>query len=124
MPTPTLEMTTPTTENILAFRTAVGGVMIKGGESKVLGMIDTTKFKKIRVVADERVGSACNIWVRLTITETGNEWVAFLDHFMLTPHSELSRVYEVPCKAITIAIDGVGVPANSGTVDVLLYGQY
>ena len=47
----------------------------------------------------------------------------FLDHFMLTPHSELTKVYDVPCKAITVAIDGVGVAANSGTVDVLIYGQ-
>jgi len=121
---PKVDLTTPTVENVLAFRTTVGGVMIKGGESKVLGVVDTTKFNKIRVVADERVGSTCNIWVRLTITETGNEWVAFLDHFMLTPHSELTKVYDLPCKAITVAIDGVGVATNSGTVDVLIYGQY
>jgi type III secretion protein HrpB1 len=113
---------TQQTENVLAFRTVVGGVMIKGGESKTLGVVDTSKFNKIRIVTDERVGSTCNIWVRLTVTE-GTEWVAFLDHFMLTPHAEVTKVYDVPCKMITVAIDGVGVATNSGTVDVLMYGQ-
>jgi hypothetical protein len=119
-----LKAKTEIPKNILAFRTTVGGITLKGGETKVLGVIDTTKFDKICIVADERIGSTCNIWVRLTITETGNEWVAFLDHFMLTPHSEITKVYNLPCKAITITIDGVGVPTNSGTLDVLLYGLY
>lgn len=110
-------------ENVLAFRTKVGGEAIKGGEVKNLGTIDTSRFDKIRLVADERIGSTCNVIVRLTIME-GNELVAFLDQVLLTPHSQLTRVYDVPGVKLDIAIDGVGAANTQGGVDVLIYGQY
>jgi hypothetical protein len=110
-------------ENVLAFRTKIGGETIKGGESKTLGTVETSRFDKIRLVADERVGSTCNVFVRVTIME-GNELVAFLDHLLLTPHSQLTRVYDVPCSKLEIAIDGVGTANTQGGVDVLIYGQY
>lgn len=110
-------------ENVLAFRTKVGGETIKGGESKNLGTIDTSRFDKIRLVADERIGSTCNVFIRLTIME-GNELVAFLDHVVLTPHSQLTRVYDVPGVKLDVAIDGVGAANTQGGVDLLIYGQY
>jgi len=110
-------------ENVLAFRTKVGGEIIKGGESKNLGTVDTSRFDKIRLVADERIGSTCNVFIRLTIME-GNELVAFLDHIVLTPHSQLTRVYDVPGVKLDVAIDGVGAANTQGGVDVLIYGQY
>lgn len=110
-------------ENVLAFRTKVGAETVKGGESKTLGTVDTSRFDKIRLVADERIGSTCNVFVRLTIME-GNELVAFLDHVLLTPHSQLTRVYDVPGTKLEIAIDGVGVATTQGAVDILIYGQY
>ena len=110
-------------ENVLAFRTKVGAESVKGGESKDLGTIETSRFDKIRLVAAERVGSTCNVVVRLTMME-GNELVAFLDHILLTPHAQLTRVYDVPGVKLNIAIDGVGLPNTQGSVDVLIYGQY
>jgi len=110
-------------ENVLAFRTKVGGESVKGGESKNLGTVETSRFDKIRLVADERIGSTCNVFIRLTIME-GNELVAFLDHLLLTPHSQLTRVYDVPCTKIDVAIDGVGAANTHGAVDVLIYGQF
>jgi len=110
-------------ENVLAFRTKVGAETVRGGESKNLGTIDTSRFDKIRLVADERIGSTCNVFIRLTIME-GSELVAFLDHILLTPHSQLTRVYDVPGTKLEVAIDGVGSAATEGAVDILIYGQY
>jgi hypothetical protein len=42
----------------LAFRTPPGAVSIPVGASKTLGIVDVHHFERIRVVADERVGSA------------------------------------------------------------------
>lgn len=113
----------PEVENVLAFRTKLGGETVKGGESKVLGIVETNRFDKIRLVADERIGSTCNVFVRLTIME-GNELVAFLDHLLLTPHSQLTRVYDVPGTKLEIAMDGIGTQNTQGSVDVLIYGQF
>lgn len=109
--------------NVLAFRTHPGGESISGGQSKDLGVVDTSHYERIRLVVDERIDSTCNIAIRLTVTE-GNELVAFLDHLVLTPHSQLTKVYEVPCTKITVAIDGIGAPTTKGAVDVLIYGQF
>jgi hypothetical protein len=77
-------------------------------------------FERIRIVADERAGSGSGIQVRVTITE-GNELVAQLDVLHLTPHSQVTRVYEVPCTKLTIFADAMGGTGSDG-VDVLVYG--
>jgi type III secretion protein HrpB1 len=105
----------------LAFRTAVGGVAIPAGQSKQLGIVDVSPFSKIRVVADERVGSPTGISIRLTITE-GNELVAQLDILTLTPHAQVTRVYDVPATRLTIYADAVGGTGSDG-IDVLVYGN-
>jgi type III secretion protein HrpB1 len=105
---------------VLAFRTQPGAVVIPAGQSKQLGVVDVSKFSKIRVVADERAGSGTGINVRLTITE-GNELVAQLDTFSLTPHSQLTRVYDVPGTKLTIFADAVGGSGTDG-IDLLVYG--
>jgi len=75
----------------LAFRTPPGGVAIPAGQSKELGVVDVSPYERIRVVADERVGSGTGINIRLTITE-GAELVAQLDVLHLSPHSQVTRV--------------------------------
>ena len=114
-------------ENVLAFRTHVGGVTIDAGKTEDLGLVDVSRFDRIRLVADERIGSSCNVLVRLTITE-GKELVAFLDQVTLTPHSQATRVYDVPGTHLTVSIEGMPAfpprPNAKGTVDVLIYGQY
>jgi hypothetical protein len=105
---------------VLAFRTKPGGVSIPAGHSKELGVVDVSKYERIRVVTDERVGSGSTINVRLTITE-GNELVAFLDTITLVPHSQVTRVYEVPGTKLTIAADAAGGSGTDG-LDVLVYG--
>lgn len=104
----------------LAFRTPLGGVAIPTGQSKELGVVDVSSFERIRVVADERVGSGSGLNVRLTITE-GNELVAQLDVLALSPHSQVTRVYEVPCTKLTIFADAAGGKGTDG-LDVLIYG--
>ena len=106
----------------LVFRTKVGGVSTAPGTTLHLGEADVSKYERIRVVADERVGSGSGVRIRLTITE-GNELVAFLDELVLGPHSQLTRVYEVPGKKLNIDMDAMpsGGTAKDG-VDVLIYG--
>jgi hypothetical protein len=104
----------------LAFRTPVGGVSLPAGQSKQLGTVDVHHFSKIRVVADERVGSPSGLQIRLTITE-GTELVAQLDVLTLSPHSEVTRVYDVPGRALTVFADA-GTGSGSDGFDVLIYG--
>jgi hypothetical protein len=110
-------------ENVLAFRTKPGAESVKAGETKELGMVDVSQFDKIRLVCDERIGSTCNVLVRLTITE-GNELVALLDQILLAPHSQNTRVYDVPGTKLTVSMDGIGPAGTQGAADVLIYGQY
>jgi type III secretion protein HrpB1 len=72
-------------------RSAPGAVSIPVGQSKTLGAVDVHSFERIRVVADERVGSAGPVVIRLTLTE-GNELVSQLDTLTLQPHSQQTRV--------------------------------
>ncbi len=118
IPTPIHEL-----ENVLAFRTKLGAETLRGGETKDLGNVDTSHFDKIRLVADERIGSTCNVLVRLTFME-GSELVAFLDTVLLTPHAQTTRVYDVPGTKINVAIDAIGAANTNGSVDVLIYGQF
>lgn len=123
-PKPTITPITPhPVQNILAFRTAIGAESIKGGETKELGAVEVNQFQSIRLVCDERIGSTCNVQVRLTFME-GNELVAFLDQVLLTPHAQATRVYEVPGTQLSVAVDGIGAATTQGAVDVLIYGQY
>ena len=107
--------------SVLAFRTPPGAVSIPGGHSKQLGVVDVSKYSMIRVVADERVGSGSGVTLRLTITE-GTELVAQLDTPHLTPHSQFTRVYEVPGTKLTIFADALAGP-GSDSVDVLVYAN-
>jgi len=104
----------------LAFRTPAGAVKVPAGQSKQLGVVDVSMFSKIRVVADERIGSPTGVSIRLTITEQ-SELVAQLDVLQLLPHSQITRVYDVPGTALTIYVDAVGGTGSDG-VDVLVYG--
>src|SRR5262249_17104613 len=106
----------------LAFRTPAGAVSIPVGQSKTLGTVDVHPFERIRVVADERAGSAGPVVIRLTITE-GNELVAQLDTLTLQPHAQVTRVYEAPGTKLSVFADAL--PGGSGTssVDGLIYGS-
>ena len=108
----------PTT---LAFRTPPGGVSIPAGQLRDLGTVDVQNFSKIRVVADERVRSPTDVNVLLTLTE-GNELVAQLDVLSLTPHWQVTRVYDVPGRTLTISAEAISGGAGSDALDVLVYG--
>jgi len=114
---------TPNVENVLAFRTPAGSISIPGGQTKLLGVVDVSMYERIRLVADERIDSTTNIILRLTFTE-GEELVAQLDAIMLTPHSQMTRVYDVPGTQLSVYADSVGNAGTNGALDVLIYGQY
>lgn len=105
----------------LAWRTKPGGVSIPAGQSKELGIVDVHDFERIRVVADERTGSTGKVGIRLTLTE-GNELVAQLDTLTLNPHSQETKVYDVPGNKLTVYADAGGTTGQSA-VDVLIYGS-
>lgn len=110
-------------ENVLAFRTPVGGKSVHAGQTENIGTLDTTMYDRIRLVAGEHIDSTCDVIVRLTIME-GNELLAFLDEVTLKPHSQLTRTYDVPATKLQVSITGVGAANSTGAVDVLIYGQY
>lgn len=83
-------------------------------------MVTISAFSKIRVIADERVGSGTGVRIRLTQTE-GTEAIAVLDTIALTPGTTAQRVYDVPGTHLTIFADAVGGSGSDG-VDVLVYG--
>jgi len=91
------------------------------GQSKQLGIVDVHPFSQIRIVADERVGSGTHFSIRLTITE-GNELVAQLDVLTLSPHGQITRVYDTPGTKLTIFADAAGGSGNDA-LDVLVYGS-
>jgi type III secretion protein HrpB1 len=122
-PTPIQPNQTRNVENVLAFRTQVGAVSIPGGQTKLLGVVDVSMYDRIRLVTDERIDSTSNIILRLTFTE-GEELVAQLDTIMLTPHSQVTRVYDVPGTQLSVYADSVGATGTKGSLDVLIYGQY
>ena len=104
----------------LVWRTQPGAVVIPAGQSKQLGIVDISPYSEIRVVADERAGSPTGVSIRLTITE-GNELVAQLDVLSLAPHSQITRVYQVPGTKLSVYADAIGGSGTDG-VDVLIYG--
>jgi type III secretion protein HrpB1 len=122
-PTPIQPHQTNNIQNVLAFRTPVGSTTIAGGQTKLLGIVDVSVYNRIRLVADERIDSTANIILRLTFTE-GDELVAQLDTLLLTPHSQTTRVYDVPGTQLSIYADTVGATGTNGSLDVLIYGQY
>jgi hypothetical protein len=105
----------------LAFRTPVGAVSLPAGSSKLLGRVDVSDYSKIRIMADERAGSASNISFRVTTTE-GSELVAQLATFTLTPHGQKTFVVDVPTKSISIYADAAPGSGNDAT-DFLVYGS-
>ena len=106
----------------LAFRTPLGGVSIPVGQSRTLGTVDVHTFERIRVVADERVGSAGPVVIRLTITE-GDELVAQLDALTLQPRGEVTRLYQTPGTKLTVFADALSGGSGTSFVDVLIYGS-
>ena len=104
----------------LVFRTPQGAVSIPAGKSKQLGIVDVSPYSKIRIVADERMGSGTGISIRLTIAE-GDELVAQLDVLSLVPKAQITKVYDVPGTKLIIYADAIGGAGSDG-VDVLIYG--
>jgi hypothetical protein len=107
--------------NALLFRTQGGAVSLGAGTSKHVADVATAGYRKLRIVADERVGSATNVSFRVTILE-GSELVAQLSTFTLSPHSERTFTIDVPPRAVAIYADAAG---GSGTdaFDFLVYGS-
>lgn len=106
----------------LVFRTVVGGARIPAGQTILLGTVDVSPYSRIRVVALERVGSATGLNIRLVISAEGGELVTLLDALQLAPHSQITRVYDVPGTQLSLFADAVG-GSGSDSFDVLLYGN-
>ena len=107
--------------NALLYRTPVGAVSIAAGTSKHLANVSTAGWRKLRIVADERVGSATNVSFRVTILE-GSELVAHLTTFTLTPHSSRTFTIDVPPRAVAIYADAASGSGNDA-FDFLVYGS-
>jgi hypothetical protein len=52
----------------------------------------------------------------------GNELVAQLDVLHLVPHSQVTRVYDVPRNKLTLFADGIAGQGSDG-MDLLIYGS-
>ncbi len=104
----------------LLWRTQPGSVTIPAGTSKQLGIVDVSAFSRIRIFADERVGSPSGVIIRVTLTE-GAELVGQLDILSLTPHTQITKVYDIPGSKLTIFADALPGTGND-SVDVLVYG--
>jgi hypothetical protein len=104
----------------LAFRTAVGGMELPGGPETLLDEVDVQPFAKIRIVADNRAGSAGPVIIYLRIMQDG-EIIAQLDELILLVGAQpLTNLYDVPgvsLKISAIAVDGPSI------VDVFVYGS-
>ncbi len=110
-------------ENVLAFDKEI---IIKAGQTEVLGTLDTTRFDKVRLVAVNEQ-STCDVHVRLAIMEPegkAKERVAFMDEFTLKPHNQLTRVYDVPATELEVSLVGLGKAGTNAEVEVLIYGQF
>jgi type III secretion protein HrpB1 len=51
----------------------------------------------------------------------GIELVAKLDTLSVAPHSQVTRVYEVPGRTLSVFADAIGGAGSDG-LDVLIYG--
>jgi hypothetical protein len=110
-------------ENVLAFDQEK---IVKAGQTETFGTLDTSRFDKIRLVAANEQ-STCNVQVWLKIMEPegrGVEERFILDEFMLKPHNQLTRVFDVPATKLEVSVVGVGKPGTQAEVEVLIYGQY
>lgn len=105
----------------LLFRTQAGAVSFPAGTTKKLGQVTTAGYEKIRIVANNRNGSAAPITFRFTILE-GSELVAQLATFTLAPRSERTLVVDVPARAVAMYA-AAGSGSGSVATDVLVYGQ-
>lgn len=110
-----------TSVTTLAFRTQPGATGILLGQSRQLGTISVDHYERIRIVAAERARSAGPVRIRLMITE-GNERVGLLDTITVQPNSQVTRVYEVPGRTLTIYADALGTGSGTSAVDVFIYG--
>jgi len=106
----------------LAFRTPPGSVGVPLGGRRDLGTVDVSRFRQIRVIVDERVGSPTNARIRLSHIE-GSTIVGQLDAITLSPHSEIVRVYDVPGTMLKISAEGLGSGSGQDFVDVSIYGS-
>jgi hypothetical protein len=109
----------------LVFRTPTGGASVSAGQTKQLGVVDVSAFKKIRVLAVERPDSATGITIQIGfILPDTRELLGALDILELTPNfpnSQVTRVYDVPGTEIAISVDAAG-GTGSDSFDVIIFG--
>jgi len=106
---------------LLLYRTPVGAQSQAAGTTKIIANIPTAGYKKIRVLADERIGSPTNVRFMVTITE-GSELVGHILDFNLTAQSGRSFVLDVPGKAVAIQAQTAAGSGNDA-FDFLVYGS-
>ena len=81
----------------------------------------SSAFSKIRVIADERIGSATGITIHLIIS-LPNERIGELDLLELTPESSVTRAYDIPGTGLTILVEAAAGTGSDG-VDVYIFGS-
>jgi hypothetical protein len=112
----------------LIFRTRAGAqgygvATIPLGSETELGIInDVSPYRKIRVCAYERTGSASDIKLRLLPME-GNDIVGELEQISLTPNSASCKIYDVPGVRLKILAASARAAQGSNFIDVTIYGS-
>jgi hypothetical protein len=89
-------------------------------QSTDLGSVQTTRYQRIRVLADCRFDSTSSVEITLVMVESGGA-PGSLDRFVLAPSDSVQEVYEVPGTRILVTAD----PQQAGEscdIDVWVWG--
>jgi hypothetical protein len=85
-----------------------------------LGSFQTSRYQRIRVLADCRFDSGTSVEILLTLIESGSA-PGQLDRFTLGPSDDVQRVYEVPGTRIAVSVTPQD-PGETAYVDIWVWG--
>jgi hypothetical protein len=89
-------------------------------QSTDLGSFQTSRYQRIRVLADCRSGSTSSVEIRLVLAESGGA-VGYLDRYVLARGNSVQQVYEVPGTEIVVAANPQ-VAGGTAEIDVTVWG--
>jgi type III secretion protein HrpB1 len=108
----------------LAFNTPPVAVSIPAGKSHDLGTVDVHTFDRIRVLADQRPGSAASAVILLyLLADKGALTVGLLDTLTLKAGDQITKVYETPGTMLSIVAILNGASGSTAGVDVWVWGS-
>jgi hypothetical protein len=85
-----------------------------------LGSFQTSRYQRIRVLADCRFDSGTSVEILLVLVEAGGA-PGRLDRFALGPGDEVQRVYEVPGTRIAVSVTPRD-PGETANIDIWVWG--